>query len=129
VSIHAIDVSTHALTFAQSVPAQRPSSPDQTGALTMFEHTDHFIAGRWVDAKGGETIDVISPSTEQLVGRSKNGTMPSKFSTTSREGLESFLELRSVTLPPITSPPVTRTDAPDGNHPGGIPCPSASSPP
>jgi aldehyde dehydrogenase (NAD+) len=35
----------------------------------MFERTDHFIAGRWVDAKGGATIDVISPSTEQLVGR------------------------------------------------------------
>jgi aldehyde dehydrogenase (NAD+) len=35
----------------------------------MFERTDHFIAGRWAGAKGGETIDVISPSTEQLVGR------------------------------------------------------------
>jgi betaine-aldehyde dehydrogenase len=35
----------------------------------FFGRTDHFIAGRWVDAKGGETIDVISPSTEQLVGR------------------------------------------------------------
>ena len=35
----------------------------------MFEHIDHFIAGKWVTAKGTQTIDVISPSTEQLVGR------------------------------------------------------------
>jgi aldehyde dehydrogenase (NAD+) len=35
----------------------------------MLEHTDHFIAGRWVQAKGAEFIDVISPSTEERVGR------------------------------------------------------------
>jgi aldehyde dehydrogenase (NAD+) len=61
--------STLALKIVEAVPAQRPSPPVQTGALPMFERTDHFIAGRWVDANGSETIDVISPSTEQLVGR------------------------------------------------------------
>ena len=35
----------------------------------MLERTDHFIGGRWVQARGAETIDVISPSTEELVGR------------------------------------------------------------
>jgi aldehyde dehydrogenase (NAD+) len=35
----------------------------------MFERIDHFIAGKWLPAKGTQTIDVISPSTEQLVGR------------------------------------------------------------
>jgi aldehyde dehydrogenase (NAD+) len=35
----------------------------------MFERSDHFIGGRWVTAKGAETIDVVSPSTERVVGR------------------------------------------------------------
>jgi betaine-aldehyde dehydrogenase len=35
----------------------------------MFERIDHFIAGKWLTARGAQTIEVISPSTEQVVGR------------------------------------------------------------
>ena len=35
----------------------------------MFERTDHFLAGKWLTAAGAETIEVVSPSTEQVVGR------------------------------------------------------------
>ncbi|MDX6428278.1 MAG: aldehyde dehydrogenase [Streptosporangiaceae bacterium] len=35
----------------------------------MFERNDHFLAGRWVPAKGTELIEVVSPSTEKVVGR------------------------------------------------------------
>jgi aldehyde dehydrogenase (NAD+) len=35
----------------------------------MFERSDQFIAGAWIKATGTETIEVISPATEQLVGR------------------------------------------------------------
>ncbi|MGB8406150.1 MAG: aldehyde dehydrogenase family protein [Mycobacterium sp.] len=35
----------------------------------MLEHAEHFIAGKWVRAKGADFINVISPSTEELVGR------------------------------------------------------------
>ena len=35
----------------------------------MYERNDHFLAGRWVPAKGTEIIEVVSPSTEKVVGR------------------------------------------------------------
>ncbi|WIX75670.1 aldehyde dehydrogenase [Amycolatopsis carbonis] len=35
----------------------------------MFERDDHFIGGRWVSARGGEALEVVSPATEQVVGR------------------------------------------------------------
>ncbi|QRP42829.1 aldehyde dehydrogenase family protein [Amycolatopsis sp. FDAARGOS 1241] len=35
----------------------------------MFEREDHFIGGRWVSARGSEFLDVVSPSTEEVVGR------------------------------------------------------------
>ena len=34
----------------------------------MFERTDHFIAGRWVDANGGETVTL--PPDYQPTGHS-----------------------------------------------------------
>lgn len=33
-----------------------------------------FINGEWVTSKSGETIDIISPSTEEVVARVQNGT-------------------------------------------------------
>jgi betaine-aldehyde dehydrogenase len=41
----------------------------------MFERNDHFIGGAWVPAQGTETIEVVSPATEQLVGRIPAATM------------------------------------------------------
>ncbi len=35
----------------------------------MFERTDHFIGGDWIPAAGTEVLEVVSPSTEQVVGR------------------------------------------------------------
>jgi betaine-aldehyde dehydrogenase len=35
----------------------------------MFERREHFIGGNWLTAAGGDTIEVVSPSTEQVVGR------------------------------------------------------------
>lgn len=35
----------------------------------MFERTDQFIGGKWLPAAGTEVLDVISPSTEAVVGR------------------------------------------------------------
>ena len=34
----------------------------------MFVRSDHFIAGVWVPASGPDFLDVVSPSTEQIVG-------------------------------------------------------------
>jgi len=41
----------------------------------MFERNDHFIGGAWVPAQGTETIEVVSPATEELVGRIPAATM------------------------------------------------------
>ena len=35
----------------------------------MFERSDQFIAGKWMPAGGSESLEVISPSTEELCGR------------------------------------------------------------
>ncbi|MCM2393527.1 aldehyde dehydrogenase [Streptomyces albipurpureus] len=35
----------------------------------IIEHGKLFIGGQWVEPAGGETIEVVSPVTEQIVGR------------------------------------------------------------
>src|SRR5437870_4292058 len=40
----------------------------------MRTHEQLFIAGEWVDPAGSGTIDVISPHSEELVGRVPEGT-------------------------------------------------------
>jgi len=40
----------------------------------MREHKQLFIGGEWVDPAGSNTIDVISPHSEELVGRVPEGT-------------------------------------------------------
>jgi aldehyde dehydrogenase (NAD+) len=35
----------------------------------VFERKDHFIGGNWQRADGGDLLEVISPSTEEVVGR------------------------------------------------------------
>lgn len=35
----------------------------------MYERTDHFIGGAWVPASGSEVLEVVSPATEEVVGR------------------------------------------------------------
>jgi betaine-aldehyde dehydrogenase len=35
----------------------------------VFERKEHFIGGNWHTASGGDLLDVISPSTEEIVGR------------------------------------------------------------
>ena len=40
----------------------------------MREHQRLFIGGEWVEPAGTGTIDVISPHSEELVGRVPEGT-------------------------------------------------------
>src|SRR5690242_1317902 len=40
----------------------------------MQVHEKLFIGGEWVDPAGTSTIDVISPHSEELVGRVPEGT-------------------------------------------------------
>ncbi|MDQ1534121.1 MAG: aldehyde dehydrogenase [Actinomycetota bacterium] len=40
----------------------------------MLEYQQLFIGGEWVDSTGKATIDVISPHSEELVGRTPEGT-------------------------------------------------------
>src|SRR5699024_3433579 len=40
----------------------------------MRIHEKHFINGTWVTSTGNETIDVINPATEEVIGRISNGT-------------------------------------------------------
>jgi aldehyde dehydrogenase (NAD+) len=42
--------------------------------MRMREHKQLFIGGEWVDPAGTGTIDVISPHSEELVGRVPEGT-------------------------------------------------------
>ncbi|WP_375476346.1 aldehyde dehydrogenase family protein [uncultured Jatrophihabitans sp.] len=35
----------------------------------MYERSEHFIGGKWLPATGTETLEVISPTTEEVVGR------------------------------------------------------------
>jgi aldehyde dehydrogenase (NAD+) len=35
----------------------------------VFERKEHFIGGNWRTASGGDLLEVISPSTEEIVGR------------------------------------------------------------
>ena len=34
-----------------------------------------FIDGKWVTSTSGETIDIVSPSTEEVIARVQNGTV------------------------------------------------------
>jgi acyl-CoA reductase-like NAD-dependent aldehyde dehydrogenase len=35
----------------------------------VFDRKEHFIGGNWHTASGGDLLEVISPSTEEIVGR------------------------------------------------------------
>jgi acyl-CoA reductase-like NAD-dependent aldehyde dehydrogenase len=41
---------------------------------TVVERRSHFVGGDWVDPGSGETIDVVNPATERVVGRVPAGT-------------------------------------------------------
>ena len=43
-------------------------------ADTIKVYDKHYINGAWIDPEGSETIDVISASTEQVIGRIPAGT-------------------------------------------------------
>ncbi|WP_257348259.1 aldehyde dehydrogenase family protein [Pseudalkalibacillus decolorationis] len=40
----------------------------------MRSHLKHFINGEWVASTGSETINVINPATEEVIGQISNGT-------------------------------------------------------
>ena len=39
----------------------------------MRNFTKQYINGEWVDSASGETIDVINPATEEVIGSVANG--------------------------------------------------------
>jgi aldehyde dehydrogenase (NAD+) len=57
------------LTTAAKLAAGRLPPTVEGVRHIMFERNDHFLAGRWVPAKGTELIEVVSPSSEEVVGR------------------------------------------------------------
>src|SRR5688572_4062628 len=42
--------------------------------MTVIEYDSFFIDGAWRRPSGGETLDVISPTSEELVGRAPAGS-------------------------------------------------------
>ncbi|MCE7792865.1 aldehyde dehydrogenase family protein [Salipaludibacillus sp. CUR1] len=40
----------------------------------MRNETKHYINGEWVESTGSETIDVINPATEEVMGKISSGT-------------------------------------------------------
>ncbi|MEK3933829.1 aldehyde dehydrogenase family protein [Sporosarcina sp. FSL W7-1349] len=40
----------------------------------MRSHLKHFINGEWVESTGSNTIDVINPATEEVIGQISDGT-------------------------------------------------------
>ena len=40
----------------------------------MRNFTKQYINGEWVDSASGETIDVINPATEEVMGSVAKGT-------------------------------------------------------
>ena len=46
--------------------------------ITMRSHDRFYIGGQWVAPAGSATLDVISPHTEEVVGRVPDGTPADK---------------------------------------------------
>lgn len=40
----------------------------------MLNHTKHYINGEWVNSTGTDTIEVINPATEEVIGKISSGT-------------------------------------------------------
>ena len=40
----------------------------------MLNHTKQYINGEWVDSTGSETIEVVNPATEEVIGKISSGT-------------------------------------------------------
>ena len=60
---------------ARSPAARSPSEPPiHTKETSMQVHEKLFIGGEWVDPAGTDVIEVISPHTEEVVGRVPEGT-------------------------------------------------------
>jgi len=45
-----------------------------TTARSVTEITDHYVNGTWVPSGGDGTIDVVDPSTEQVIATVPSGT-------------------------------------------------------
>ena len=40
----------------------------------MFNHRKQYINGEWVDSTGSDTIEVVNPATEEVIGKISSGT-------------------------------------------------------
>src|SRR6185503_9922512 len=58
-------------TCSTTVAGPRPGFP---GGSTMHEHDTLYIGGEWVKPAGTGTIEVVSPHTEEVIGRVPDGT-------------------------------------------------------
>src|SRR5260370_29250722 len=58
----------------ERVPAGRVRAAVRHEEITMRSHDRFYIGGQWVAPAGSATLDVISPHTEEVVGRVPDGT-------------------------------------------------------
>lgn len=64
----------------------------EKGAINMKSRLEHFINGEWIASTGSETIDVINPATEEVIGQISSGTEEDldKAVAAAREAFPSF---------------------------------------
>ena len=43
--------------------------------MSAIKEYQLFIDGKWVTSTSGETIDIVNPTTEEIVARVQNGTI------------------------------------------------------
>src|SRR5258708_9601599 len=58
----------------ERVPAGRVRAAVRHEEITMRSHDRFYIGGQWVAPAGSATLDVISPHTEEVIGRVPDGT-------------------------------------------------------
>lgn len=50
--------------------AEQAANPQEAAAMSdLVEHGKLYIGGEWADPAGRDTIEVVSPHTEQVIGR------------------------------------------------------------
>ena len=67
-------------------------TPERGEGVTVREYDRLFIDGDWVKSTGNETIEVISPGTEEVIGRvpastEADHTVPSRAGTSAVRAL------------------------------------------
>ena len=61
----------------------------------MRNYTQHYINGEWMDSTSSETIDVVNPATENVIGKISSGTIEdvNRAVEAAREAFPSFSKM------------------------------------